>query len=346
MYVKIYIEGNILNETIKSAKETRIKFHFHPYEYENKNHCIEKAEGEKKRRYLVGVASGLKLDGHNERMTENAIQDLMMQANSGTVLLYPDVHGIKASEDIGILKNAKIMPNGDWYVEFALHDGEDGIGERKVETIDTLWRQINGEPPYPKALQKGFSIEGYIPEGGIIGGETDEKGQVSKRVIDKVKLDGVVLVPRPAYPTSIANAIYKALGELPYWQADIYKSKIHKSLTDRINEKKEQQNIYSAKFELQDALEEELERLMNSNKLTEMQKKSEMDILFDEYKKAYTDLLFSTSNIYSTSEQEINKELDDQNRKSKLIEALAKSAESLTKIIQQKKELVKCKVKK
>lgn len=285
--------------------QNRISFHFQPFDYESKGHIVEKSIDGKKQRYFVGIASGMKVDQHGERMTQNAIQDLMTQANSGTVLLFPDLHGIKASEDIGILTTAKVMPNGDWYVEFRLYSEEDGIPQAKLDTINVLWAQINGDPPYKKPLQKGFSIEGFIPEGGILSMTKDGKN----RVIDKIVLDGVILVPRPAYQDGIANAVFKALGELAPWQSEKYTQKVRKSLQDKITERKEHQTYYSSKFELNDALDSEIEEIMNSEKLTNSQKESELNIVFEEYKQSSIQLILSSQALFQNGDgaNEINK---------------------------------------
>ena len=202
----------------------KIAFHFHPFEYDSKSHVIEKSIDGVKKRYLKGVSSGIKIDGHGERMTEKCIKSFMDQANSGDVLLYPDIHGIKQSEDIGILTKASVSPIGDWETEYKLYDESDGVGQNKLEVIDTIWKQLNGIAPYSKPLQKGFSIEGFIPDAGV------QMSQTGKRVIDNVELDGVVLVPRPAYQDSVANAVYKALGELPPWQVN----KVQKNLNNKL----------------------------------------------------------------------------------------------------------------
>ena len=193
-------------------QKTPIKFNFHPFEIDKGNHAVYKSEGSDgvKRRYLKGISSGIKIDGHGERMTDKCIKSFMDQATQGDILLYPDVHGIQASSDIGILTKAEVMPNGDWLTEYRLHDARDGIGANKMEKINDIWKQIRGDKPYTVPRQKGFSIEGFIPDEGIV--TSDMSG--GKRVINNVELDGVILVPRPAYKDSVANAIYKALGEV------------------------------------------------------------------------------------------------------------------------------------
>ena len=105
----------------KSNNQNKITFHFHPYEVKKgdfSKYAVEKQDDEgRKRRYVCGIASGTQVDGHGERMTEKCIKSFMEQANSGDILLYPDPHGIKSTDDIGILKKANILGDGDWYTE-------------------------------------------------------------------------------------------------------------------------------------------------------------------------------------------------------------------------------------
>ena len=93
---------NTLSTKPEDARKA-IQFHFLPYKLDEKKFAIEKADDDgKKRRYLCGIASGLKIDEHGERMTKKCIDSFMKQANSGEILLYPDAHGIKATEDVGL----------------------------------------------------------------------------------------------------------------------------------------------------------------------------------------------------------------------------------------------------
>lgn len=272
-----------------------IHFHFHPRDFENGNHTLEKAEGErgKKRKYLCGVSSGIKVDSHGERMTEKCIKSFMDQASSGDVLLFPDVHGIKESDDIGILVKAEILPTGDWYTEYRLYDEGDKIGTAKAERIDTLWKQMNGLPPYKKARQKGFSIEGIIPDESIM---MDQYGQMDRSVIDDISLDGAVLVPRPAYKDSIATAIYKALGETTPFRVE----SIQGALRNRVQEQEVKDAYYKHKWDYQDAMEEVLERIMtkpNTNK------RQELEILFDEYKNLMLELILNSEGMFAKPQE-------------------------------------------
>lgn len=277
-----------------------IKFHFHPKEFDKGGHTIEKADNEgRKRRYLCGISSGIKIDSHGERMTEKCIKSFMDQANSGDILLFPDIHGIKESEDIGMLAHAEILPDNNWYTEYGLYDEQDGIGPVKAEKINTLWKQINGFPPYRKARQKGFSIEGIIPEEAII---MDSWGGLDRSVIDDITLDGSVLVPRPAYQDSIATAIYKALGETTPYRA----KSIVESLRSKVVEQEVEDNYYKLKWDYQNALEELLDKIM---KKSNNNKAEELGILFDEYKDLMINLVMSSEKMFVDEQTDLEESI-------------------------------------
>jgi len=291
-----------------------IKFHFHPNDFVNKGHAIEKAEDGMKRKYLAGISSGIKIDAHGERMTEKCIKSFMDQANSGDILLYPDIHGIKESEDIGKLCKAEIQPSGDWYTEYRLYDESDGIGPIKSEKIETLWKQLNGLPPYTKPRQKGFSIEGIIPDENIIYG-----GEAGRGVLDDVLLDGVVLVPRPAYKDSIATAIYKALGETSPERQESLRT----SLIENIERDKIENSYYKMKWEYQDALEKTIDKLMNKNNSNKI---DELGYVFDEYKSLMMELILKSSSMFVEGQtEEAPTELTDRIENNTVIEPVSKS---------------------
>jgi hypothetical protein len=125
--------------------------------------------------------------GADERELRRSI---VRQARERDILLFPDEHGIRESEDIGILRSLKQLPNGDLYVEFRLYDESDRVDARSIETANKLWAQARGLPPYTRPRGKGFSIEGYIPE--------ERKDLEAKRdaegVIDDMKVEGFVVV--------------------------------------------------------------------------------------------------------------------------------------------------------
>ena len=284
---------------MRAQIDSHISFPFHLYDYENKcNRTVEKSDTKgRKHRYMIGISSGIAKDLHGERMTQNCIKSFMDQANSGDVLLYPDIHGIKESEDIGILDSAKVTPENDWYTEYRLYDDNDDIGQFKAEKIDDIWKQTNGLPPYRRPRQKGFSIEGNVPEGGLISAEKDELGNYRNRVMDNVLLDGVILVPRPAYKSGIANAVYKFLGELPPWKADIIKTEISGELQKVLKDGKEANSFYLKRWDVMDALDHSIEKVMKGG-YRDTDKNHQLEILFDEYKSIMKSLILSSESVF------------------------------------------------
>src|SRR5260221_4285429 len=104
----------------------KIRFDFQPRGIEKGLHVLEKDDNGKKKRTLIGISSGLDVDHHGERMSKSAIDSFHKQAQSGEVLLYPDVHGIKSTEDIGRLSKSEIDENGNWITHYDLYDGGEG----------------------------------------------------------------------------------------------------------------------------------------------------------------------------------------------------------------------------
>lgn len=267
----------------------RISFLFHPNDIDHKNHVVEKADSEgRKRRYLKGITSGTKIDGHGERITQKCIKSFHEQASSGDILLYADKHGVAYTDDLGILTESSITPMGEWETEFRLYDQYDDVGQNTLERSDTLWKQINGFPPYKKPKQKGFSIEGYIPDNGILAMDND-----GKRVIDDVILDGVVCVPRPAYKTSVAQALYKALDEIPPWKIEKANENAFKKnlITDDLKN-----NYYRSRYLYQDRLEEQIDIIMGNDDISD--KEQLLKNLFSEYSDAMIDLIMESDSVF------------------------------------------------
>lgn len=286
--------------------KTKISFHFRPVEKalndRVKGFSVEKDEGGVKRRYLCGVSSGIELDGHNEKMSPKAIESFITQAQSGDVLLYADIHGIKSSEDIGIMTKAEILENGDWYTEYRLYDLADGMPQSTLDTVEVLWKQLNGLPPYTKARQKGFSIEGSIPNGAVRVTKMDPHGKAIEREIDEVELDGVVLVPKPAYTSSVALACYKALGELPPTVGErIYKD--FQSELSTINEKDNASDeFYDKKWEYQEALESAIDKIMRRK--NDSLKEQRLSQVFDSYKDYMIPLIMQSEVLFQNDDIE------------------------------------------
>jgi len=309
----------------------KISFHFQPNLQKSGIYAgtmlVEKEENGKKRRYLEGVSSGLKEDAHKERVSENCINKFMEQANSGDILLYADVHGISQSDDIGILAKAEIIDNGDWFTSYRLYDEDDEVGQYKLEKINNIWKQSIGAPPYKKPKQKGFSIEGIIPEGGVL---SSAKGGTP--ILDDIELDGVVLVPRPAYMDSVANAVYKALEVLPPWREEKVQKNIQGKLNEIINEKEVRNQYWKKKYDIQDALEQVAEEIMHDPKDMKIER---LNIVFDEYKSAMVNLLMESQDIFQEDDlnQEVMRSIDAGKNKSQVYKAIALEMGKLQKYL-------------
>ena len=266
-----------------------VSLHFRPSEG-GSPFAVEKDEGGAKRRYLEGIASGVQVDGHGERMTERCIRSFQRQAESGDVLLYEGLHGVNFVNDIGKLVGSNIDGEGNWHAKFRLYDEKDGIGPVKLETVDTVWRQLNGLPPYTKPKQKGFSIEGEVPEGGLLS--VDSSG---RRAMDDVTLDGVVLVNKPAYKDSIAHAVYKALGiPMPHQ----VRKGLEKTLTERLEAADETEAYYKRHFHLQDALDCAVRDIMSG---PDVERRPRLEDLFEEYSQLAVDDILSHADMYDNA---------------------------------------------
>lgn len=288
---------------VRDKVEKRISFHLHPYQFDKRTHAVLKSDNlGRKRRYIMGVTSGMKTDGHGERMTKPCIDYMHEQAKAGTILLYEGQHGVTFTDDLGILVESYVTPMGEWVTEYRLYDEFDNFtpNSRTVERADKLWRQITGAPPYvdeegnPRPLQKGFSIEGYIPLGCIL--HMDENG--GQRVIDRVEIDGVLVTPRPAYEDSMITAVYKALGEMPPYLPAIVAREIRKSLQERISLGRKSRNYYAQRSELDDYFNDAIEEIIRNGREIEQR----LDILFGEYSGVLKKLLLENVDILGPSD--------------------------------------------
>ena len=242
--------------------------------YLDRSNIVEKDIDGKKSRYLAGIASGLKADGHGEHVTERCISSMCSQAEAGDILLYADHHDFNSSEDIGILESFKVLENGDWYVEFRLYDESDGVDDASIQRADKLWAQVNGLPPYTRARRKGFSIEGEIPNNAIL-----QRKKINLGIIDDIVLKGIVIVPEPAYKDSYVHAIYKALDIEPPWKI---RKAVQKRLTGTI--KKDRQAQYDRdRYDI----EEERDRIIAE--IIKKNGKSDIECLTEELKSVFNE---------------------------------------------------------
>lgn len=144
-------------------------------------------------------------------------------------------------------------------------------------------------------MQKGFSIEGYVPENGILTAEKDINGMLHKRVLDKVDLDGVLVVPRPALKSSRVNSVCKALGEINPWKEDIIRKSIQSTLQSKIEEKEMSNQYYKQKWDINDALEMQIEEIMSK---PDYDKQDQLNILFDEYKNMMIPIIIQSESLF------------------------------------------------
>ena len=268
----------------------KIHIHFHPREG-GSPFAVEKEEGGRKRRYLEGITSGLLSDGHGERMTEGCIESFQKQAESGDVLLYAGNHGSAYTEDIGMLVDSGVDPNGDWWTKYRLYDELDGMGAHTLEAADKVWRQINGLPPYTTPQERGFSIEGDIPDGGLKF--VDKSG---RRVMDDIVLDGVWLVRRPSYRSSVAHAVAKAIGApIP----GVVRKSLKNSLEQAMKDSEARSAYFDAQYRLQDALDKEMREIVCGG---DPDREEQLSALFSEYGKMMTDLVLDHEFVFTEGE--------------------------------------------
>ena len=104
--------------------------------------------------------------------------------------------------------------------------------------------------------------------------------------IDDVVLDGIGVVPRPAYTSSMALAVSKALGTK-------IESRVRKDFKNRIKDKINLNELNDKYFvrrtEFQDVLEEEIEEVMRADSIQDKQKS--LIELLDEFKEHMIDLI-------------------------------------------------------
>lgn len=322
------IGGNM--EQANTAQKT-IKFNFQLYNPENGDHVVEKADSTgQKRRYIRGISSGILTDGDGERMTMNAINSMHSQGKSEDILLYQGKHGVNFADDIGILTDSDIVNNRDWYTEYRLYDEADGMGPNTLERVDKVFRQLNGLPPYTKKKEYGFSIEGLIPPGGIISQRKTAEGDIRNRVIDKIELQGVVLVGKPSYP-NVASAIYKALGELHPAGVE----KLHKNFGESFRQTLEDQEIKDSFFrqyyQMNDALMDQIEKIMG---VDDGRSAERLNILLQEYSPAMIELILQHREAFQGEQAQSAVDLESKRE----LESLATKLEKLNSVLQKRLE--------
>jgi hypothetical protein len=280
---------------MESINKRSFKLHYRPFNFDKGMHAIEKEEDGIKRRYLQGISSGQLEDGDGERITKEAIDDFMVQAEAGDIPLYAGKHDIDFIDDVGILTKAQLIDGGlNWFTQYRLYDEHDNMGPVTLEKADKLWARNKGLPPYKKPKKLGFSIEGYIPDDGIES-ITQKDGRVA-RVIRKVNLEGVVVVPNPSYKDSIATGLYKALGEVPPWHTDRFKKQLRETLSERIRTEDVKRDYSEAKWRIMDAFDQGIHDIMRDPQDPERQDK--IVLLFNEYRDIMIPILMQSQEVF------------------------------------------------
>lgn len=296
-------KGIVVLDTMENRHHIRIDFQpANPMSLKAIDTKVEKKyykEDDKKHFYLCGVASGLSVDGHGERMDAEAVKGMHEQFQTKDIPLYVN-HGKDYTEAIGLLTNSKILDNGDLYHEYRLFDDSDKgkIPDNNISLAKHVRVISAGLPPYKHPRTFGFSIEGYVPDERIkINPATGGKQ------IMQVDLDpGVSLVTKPAYQSSVANAIVKSLNgtskkakaidlteygfkpkreETPQYPADTQADEI-KPLIERVIQRNTKDIFYEQSV-LEDALDATLAEILNSAK-EQSEKKNELIRSFNYYR--------------------------------------------------------------
>jgi hypothetical protein len=276
------------------ASPNRIRIDFQAIA-DNSVFGVEKEDGGRKRRWLRGVTSGIAKDGHGERMTEKCIKSFEDQARSGDILLYAGKHDFNFVDDIGRLSEFEVGKEMDWMTGYRLYDEGDGFDalSKTLQDADKVWRQSCGIQPYTKPAPRGFSIEGDIPEGGILYMDS-----LGRRVIDEVKLAGVVLVRNPAYRTSVAQAVFKALG-IP--TTNEIRKELMGGLADAIDRKQEERDYYDEYYQITGALEDMTRAVMRG---PDPDKRDRLEGIFREYAALMIELVTRHPEVFADDEAE------------------------------------------
>ena len=228
--------------------------------------AIEKEEGGKTGRYLCGVVSGVDMDAHGDRMSKEAIQDFVKQFEEKDITLYVN-HNREYTRDIANMSKSEILSNGDWYCEFKMYEEEDGVPDIDLQEVNKVWKMANALHPYKKSRQFGFSIEGLIEE-------KDIEKTADGRIIKKVDLDpGVSLVTKPAYQSSMATAVAKALNV------------VNKSIIDEYIGKKDSDfDAMDEKWAIESAKDDLISQILQTDQGNGQDKEAMLSDLLDDYK--------------------------------------------------------------
>jgi hypothetical protein len=204
------------------------------------------------------------------------------------------------------------------------------MGPATLEAADKVWRQVTGEKPYVRPREYGFSIEGIIPDGGILSMQKNEDGSYGNRVIGQIELQGVVLVSKPSY-ANVATAVYKALGELPPGNADRIRKGFEETFTEQLESQEARDNYYRRYFQMQNALEEQIEQIMRRGDGRERQR---LEILFSEFGPAMTNLILQHEGAFQQADAEAGEVKLEKDQAAKLVEEIVFKTNTIVRNIQ------------
>jgi hypothetical protein len=163
--------------------------------------------------WLVGIASGPRLDRQNERCSPRALEMMRQAIVSGQIPLRKSHMG-DWDEEMGFLREGTIDPAGDLEIRVWL--------DKEMDYCQTLKRRIDGDPAKGVAPRKlGLSMGGRVTEWFLEPGP----GGSQVRVLDAVELDHVCVTSCPAYPGAMIDGLeVKQKQYARRWVSDIAKA--------------------------------------------------------------------------------------------------------------------------
>lgn len=172
-------------------------------------HCYERIEKGVTKRFVVGRASGTKIDREEERIAASAVASFQKAIEEGiflpdgTYTLVPlqSEHKDGWDDTLGWLTRAWIDEENDLYIEAEL----DMDNPRSLY----LYRELKKEDKLGRPRKMlGLSIGGRVIEASE---EWDEGLQKFIRTYHKVALREVSVTSRPAYPTAFLDVMNKSI---------------------------------------------------------------------------------------------------------------------------------------
>ena len=164
--------------------------------------------------WLVGIASGPRLDLQNERCSPRALEMMRQAIVSGQIPLRKS-HWGDWDEEMGFLREGSIDPAGDLEIRVWL--------DKDMDYCKTLKRRLDGEPAKGVAPRKlGLSMGGRVTEWFLEPGPTSSQ---FVRVLDAIELDHVCVTSAPAYPGALIDGLeVKQRQFARRWMSDIAKA--------------------------------------------------------------------------------------------------------------------------